>query len=450
MISLGDQPLPHSYDMEKAVLSCIIQDPVCAMVVESLPEEAFHIPQLRRVYKAMQTNYKTCQMDMLTLGDTLEREGVLDEVGGMAILRELYSAVPTVVNFDKYLESVKEHYHRRKMIMEMSESVGSCYDTSLDFQDIVAEHQKHANEPMDLLDKEEPSMSSYTDTAMESMRKTYNSDPSEIGISSGFMNLDRIIMGLRKEDYIILAARPSIGKTALAVSIGMNVAHFQHHVLFYSLEMNSNLLVQRMMACAAMVSRTDLWHKIRSWEEFEQELLKGKEILDRMPFHLDDHICKWEEVRHRIRAKCHKYPIELIEIDYMQLLHTQQKFRCREEELAYISGDIKNLARELEIPIMALAQLNRVAEDSRPQLSNLRESGAIEQDADIVALLHRKRPINDRESADLVHQGLPLPTDLAIAKNRNGMTGMCKLQFHEKYTLFEDQPRIDPKDYPQV
>lgn len=448
---IGDQPLPHTPEMEQAVLACIMQDTVCAAnAIETLPDDAFYVPANRRLFWGLKETYKTGMIDIVRVGEVLERHNFLDDIGGMDFVRNVYSAIPTIVNYDKYVLSVRENLLRRNLIASCYNLVGDCYEQSSDVEEALNKAQQIINAPVSIVDEPDVPISDITSKTIERMGKVYDGDPDVIGVSTGFQRINDIIWGLRPGEVIVIAARPSIGKTALALNMMVNIAHYGYHAYFISKEMDSVLLMERILYAAARVDKRALIERRADWHEFEQEFIRAKAKIDSLNLHFDDSRegC-WEDHRHKLRKACHKHPIKVAFLDYLQLMHLRKRGNMpREEEVARISSDAKTLARDLGIPLVIMAQLNRIAEDHRPNLANLRESGAVEQDADIVALLHRKRPTADREMAELSHQGKPLPTDVCIGKNRNGPTGIARLLFHERFTLFEDEDRIADEDVP--
>jgi len=449
---VGDQPLPHSPEMEKALISCCLQDPQYTADVLTLDEEAFYLPLTRRLFRTIKEVSKTYPIfDIISIGDYLERQGQLADIGGMETIRDIYATIPTVANYPRYMEVVRDNYRLRKMIAICSNAVGDAYEhikPSYEIIGSVGTQIMGIDEESGL--KKAENIWETTEKSIQRLHGIYTRNPEAIGIPTGFANIDRYIGGLRKGEVFVLAARPSIGKTALAMNIFRNVAFSGYPCRYYSLEMMADELTLRMMYYQAQISQYELMHRTVPWEEIEARLKQAKEILDRIPLSFEDSVVYWEDIEHRMRLAVLKDGCQVLGLDYLQLVYLRESKRhqTRENEVSYISQQLKKLAKELKVPVVVLAQLNRAAEGRTPSISDLRESGAIEQDADVVGLLNRKRETDDKDTLVLMRGGHPVDAELKIGKNRGGSTGVADLQWWAHFTTYTDKPRIEDEDVP--
>jgi replicative DNA helicase len=457
---IGDRPLPQSLDAERAVLSCILQDAgstLDTVLARLRLDECFYQPAHRRLLgciREMRTRTMAARIDLITVSDALERQGALEEIGGLPYLNELLGVAPTTANLDKYLECVLDAYLLRRLIDTSSRIAGRCFE---------------ADEQIDaLIDSVEQEILSITEmrteTTVKSIRELIpdainfleqlsKNDPSAMGLQTGFLDLDRLVGGLKPGELVVLAARPSIGKTTLVMNIARNVAvESKKAVGVFSLEMSSAQVVVRLLCSEARIDAKDLREGRLSNEQWRGELMPAADRLYSSPLLIDDTAqISALELRQKARRMKQEHDIALIVIDYLQLMRPTggNKTTNREQEVARLSSDIKSLAKELKIPILLLCQLNRQAEQGggKPKLSHLRESGAIEQDADMVFLLHRERETEagiTRE--EVLRKGIE--SELIVAKNRNGETGIVRLVFLPHFTRFENATRFGADDVP--
>ena len=435
-MELGKVP-PHDEDAEQAVLGSMLTDNDAVMAaVEVLKEDAFYREDNKIIYQAILNLYsKSEPIDIITLKDELESMGKFEQVGGFEYLASLPDKVPTTANVQKYIKIVEEKSVLRNLIKTANEIIELGYNPTEDVEDIMDGAEKKIFDIMQ--SKNTKSYTPIKDVLVESftnLEKLYNQKQHVTGVPTQFYDLDDKTAGLHGSELILVAARPAMGKTAFALNIATNAAlRANVPVAIFSLEMSKDQLVNRMLCSEAMVDS----NKVRTGKLDEEDWTKLAEAigpLSEAGVYIDDTpgISVME-----IRTKCRKLKMEknigLVVIDYLQLISGSNKRNgSREQEISEISRSLKVLAKELNVPVIALSQLSRAVEqrdDHRPMLSDLRESGAIEQDADIVMFLYRDDYYN-KESAE---------KDIAeviIAKQRGGSTGTVKLYWIGNYTKF--------------
>lgn len=435
-MELGKVP-PHDEDAEQAVLGSMLTDNDAVMAaVEVLKEDAFYRGDNKIIYQAILNLYsKSEPIDIITLKDELESMGKFEQVGGFEYLASLPDKVPTTANVQKYIKIVEEKSVLRNLIKTANEIIELGYNPTEDVEDIMDGAEKKIFDIMQ--SKNTKSYTPIKDVLVESftnLEKLYNQKQHVTGVPTQFYDLDDKTAGLHGSELILVAARPAMGKTAFALNIATNAAlRANVPVAIFSLEMSKDQLVNRMLCSEAMVDS----NKVRTGKLDEEDWTKLAEAigpLSEAGVYIDDTpgISVME-----IRTKCRKLKMEknigLVVIDYLQLISGSNKRNgSREQEISEISRSLKVLAKELNVPVIALSQLSRAVEqrdDHRPMLSDLRESGAIEQDADIVMFLYRDDYYN-KESAE---------KDIAeviIAKQRGGSTGTVKLYWMGNYTKF--------------
>ena len=435
-MELGKVP-PHDEDAEQAVLGSMLTDNDAVMAaVEVLKEDAFYREDNKIIYQAILNLYsKSEPIDIITLKDELESMGKFEQVGGFEYLASLPDKVPTTANVQKYIKIVEEKSVLRNLIKTANEIIELGYSPTEDVEDIMDGAEKKIFDIMQ--SKNTKSYTPIKDVLVESftnLEKLYNQKQHVTGVPTQFYDLDDKTAGLHGSELILVAARPAMGKTAFALNIATNAAlRANVPVAIFSLEMSKDQLVNRMLCSEAMVDS----NKVRTGKLDEEDWTKLAEAigpLSEAGVYIDDTpgISVME-----IRTKCRKLKMEknigLVVIDYLQLISGSNKRNgSREQEISEISRSLKVLAKELNVPVIALSQLSRAVEqrdDHRPMLSDLRESGAIEQDADIVMFLYRDDYYN-KESAE---------KDIAeviIAKQRGGSTGTVKLYWMGNYTKF--------------
>jgi replicative DNA helicase len=417
--------------------------------VEEIDAAHFHIPGHATIYEVLVELWNARKpIDLITLTQTLRDRRLLDQVGGPALVTSLFTFVPTAANLRYYLEIVREKFILRRVIGSCTECVARAYDEQDEVQNLMDEvEQKIFAITQDRAKKDLPSMKEQVMVAIESIEQLYEKRGGITGLPTGFAEIDRMVDGLHKAEMFVIAARPSMGKTALAMNIAEHVAlGAMKPVAIFSLEMSSQQLVQRMLCSRARVNLQKVRDGFLADRDFPN-LTASASVLAESKIFIDDTasltILDFRAKARRLKAQEH---VELIVIDYLQLLRSPSKRGqdSRQIEISEISAGIKALAKELDLPIVVLAQLNRNPENrtgdskGRPRLSDLRESGSIEQDADVVCLLVRDEYYADTDEEKEELQG---KATLIVAKQRNGPTGEVPLTFLKEFTRFEDRAR---------
>jgi len=437
-MELGRVP-PHDIEAEQAILGCMLTDKDAVVsAIEVLKEESFYREDNRAIFAAIYALYsKSEPVDIITVKAELVETGNFERVGGLEYLASLPERVPTTANVDKYIKIVEEKAALRDLITTSNELVALGYDETEDVDNIMDMAEKKVFELASK--KNTKGYSPLRDVLVESfdkIEKLYNNKGAFSGIPTGFYDFDRITSGLHGSELIILAARPAMGKSAFAINIATNVAvKAKVPVAIFNLEMAKEQVANRILSSEAMVDS----NKIRTGQLEDDDWTKLATtlgMLSEAPIYIDDTagISIME-----IRAKCRKLKLEknvgLVVIDYLQLVQpTGRKNGTREQEISEISRSLKILAKELDIPVIALAQLSRSVEkreDKRPMLSDLRESGSIEQDADIVMFIHRDDYYNDESERKNI-------AEIILAKHRAGSTGSVDLAWFPNFTKFEN------------
>ncbi len=456
----GDRPLPHNIDAETAVLASILIDSTTFDSVRGRlgSPESFYQPEHAVVYDAMcqigdDDSRGAKSIDIVTLSDELNKSNRLETIGGMAALRRLMDSVVTAANVEHYVNIVYENAVLRRLIRTSTDITDRCYNADGDFRELIDAIESRLNEVLsgDTTNLAVPVRDHIMDV-IDYMEQLNKEDPSAIGVRTGFNDLDRMITGLRPGEMFVLAARPSIGKTALALNMAENIALSSRKMAvgLFSLEMSTKMITLRLLCSRARVNIAQLRDSALSQARWK-DIMDTAQALKDAPIYVDDSAAGLDvmELRSRARRMKAEYDIQVLFIDYLQLMRPAGGNRntTRENDVAQISGGIKSLAKELNIPIVVLAQLNRQAEQigARPKLAHLRESGAIEQDADVVALLHRER---ETDSETPPPPNTPLEAEVIVAKHRNGPTGVAKMLWFPSYTRFENRSPVSDNDVP--
>ncbi|QUH29485.1 replicative DNA helicase [Vallitalea guaymasensis] len=427
---------PYSLEAEQSVIGSMILDrEAIATGSESLMPDDFYQPDLKVIFEAIIDLYnKNKAVDLVTLENKLKDEGVLDQIGGINYLSKLAVAVPTSAHIKNYAQIVKEKAVLRKLIKTSREIIDESYDGKNKLEDVLnGAEEKIFNIMQDRRTEEFSSIKDLVVPTLNKIETIHKNQGKVTGIPTGFIDLDYKTAGLQPSDLVLIAARPSMGKTAIALNMAQHAAIKENAATaIFSLEMSKEQLVNRLLCSEAMVDA----QKVRTGDLEDEDWAKiasGSSVLSNAPIYIDDTpgITVSE-----MKAKCRKLKLEkgldLILIDYLQLMSGNGKTESRQQEISEISRSLKALAREMEAPVVALSQLSRACEsraDHRPMLSDLRESGAIEQDADVVMFLYRDEYYNPESEAK--NQG-----ELIIAKQRNGPTGTIHLVWMGQYTKF--------------
>jgi replicative DNA helicase len=452
-----DRLPPHSIEAEQGVLGCVLQAPneCLGETIEKFKSgsEVFYDLRHRSIYEVLVEMFDHKEgIDLITLQQRLKDRQQLEAVGGLAYLSSLPDAVPSAANLEYYAEIVREKYLLRRMIAACTSVVARVYDHEGEVDALLDEVER------DILRISEARVESTANTIKDLVRKAINTvedfhqrQGTLTGIGTGFIDFDRMTNGLHEGEMIVIAARPSMGKTSLAMNIAEHVSvDLRLPVGVFSLEMTAESLVLRMLCSRARVNLRNIREGFLAERDFPK-LTGAAGKLANAPLFIDDtSALSILQLRAKARRMHQQYGIKLFVIDYLQLVHsTARRADNRQQEIADISNGIKALAKELRVPMMVLSQLNRDIEkekNRKPRLSDLRESGAIEQDADLVGLLYEPSSGGDDEGSGPEQDAKSM--DLYVAKQRNGPTGDVHLTFLRSYTRFESAAKISSDDVP--
>ena len=438
---------PQNLEAEAAVLGSMLLDKeAIARSVEHLDETSFYTESNRKIYQSILRLYdENKAVDIVTLIEDLKKRNALEEVGGPSYITDLANSIPTSANVDHYARIVKEKYLLRSLISTATTIAAESYEPSIEVEDLLDRAEKLIFDITsdNKRDARVVEMKDVIKESIETIDRLYQRKENITGIPTGFHDLDVKTAGLQKSDLIVLAGRPSMGKSALAISM-MEYAAVVEKVpcAYFSLEMSRDQLAQRMLCSIAGVNA----HKVRTGF-FSQtdwpKLVTAAGKLSESPIFIDDTPgISGLELRAKARRLKARYDIKLLFIDYLQLMRGAARIENRQQEISEISRSMKALARELDIPIIAISQLSRAVEqraDHRPMLSDLRESGAIEQDADMVMLILREEYYTPTEE----NKGV---AEVIIAKQRHGPVGTVKLAFLPEYTRFSNLARAEEEE----
>jgi replicative DNA helicase len=440
---------PHNLDAEASILGGVLIRNDALNSIESLGPEDFYDPRHREVFAAMkQLEAKSRPIDPVTLEEELARVSKLAAVGGLAFLTELLSVTPSADNIAHYAEIVRDKATARRLIQVASEITAKGFGEYGEVKDYLDQAEKSLFEVTQRSERGGPQpVMEVLKQVFRSFDQRFSASSGVTGVPSGFVDLDQMTAGLQPSDLVILAARPSMGKTSLAMSVAQNAClAFRYPAMVFSLEMSSPQLAERMLCSEARID-SSLLRRGQLQRQDMTNLTVAADAIAKAPMYIDDTPAM---TVNEVRARCRRWranrelfgdkPFGLIVVDYLQLMRgTQQgKNANREQEISEISRGLKALAKELHCPVVALSQLNRGVEqraDKRPMLSDLRESGAIEQDADVIMFIYRDEVYN-KEKTDK-----PGIAEIIIGKQRNGPIGAVELSFVGKFTRFENLSR---------
>ncbi len=436
---------PHNLEAEQSVLGSILLDKeAISKAIESLsPDGAdFYHDIHGKIFKAMvDLSEKSMPIDLVTLSDSFKDNNTLDPLGGIPYLAELLEHTPTAANLSWHIKIVKEKSLARKLISAATNIASEGYENSGDIEFLVDSAESNIFQiTQQRVTKSFHHIKTLVGDAFETIEKLYENKSHLTGVASGYTDLDKLTAGFQKSDLIIIAGRPGMGKTSFALNIAENAAiNDKVPVAVFSLEMSKEQLVQRMMSSQAKVNLQKLRSGYLSESDWGPLNIAVGKLYD-APIYIDDTPYQSAiELRAKARRWKNELGLKLIIIDYLQLMKGRADTNSREQEISEISRSLKGLAKELDLPIIALSQLSRRTEQregNRPQLSDLRESGAIEQDADVVMFVYRKALYEKKE--DLSIEDLN-SAEIIVAKQRNGPTDDVPLTFINEYAKFLNQ-----------
>jgi len=449
---------PHSVEAEQGVLGSMLISPreTIAECVEKINEEYFYVPAHRTIYNVLVDLWNAGQaIDLITFTQVLRDRSLLESVGGAAFVTSLFTFVPTAANVGYYIDIVRDKYILREIIATATESVRRAYEEQDEVNDLLDEvEQRIFAVGEDRFKGEMLSMKEQVMSTLESIEKLFENKGAITGVSTGFRDLDKLTSGLHSSEMIVIAARPSMGKTALAMNIAEHAAiEVKLPVAIFSLEMSAQQLVQRMLCSRARVNLAKTRDGFLAEADFPKLTHAASKLAEAKIFIDDSAGLSILELRAKARRLKAQQDVQLIIVDYLQLLRSTSRraHDNRQLEISEISAGLKGLAKELKIPIIVVAQLNRNPEirtgsgKGVPRLADLRESGSIEQDADLVGLLVREEYYADSDEERTELEG---KAELIIAKQRNGPIGQVKLTFLKNFTRFEDRAEdaVEPQE----
>ena len=439
---MAERVIPHSDEAERSVLGASMLDERALIeVAEKIKPEDFYKKNHQEIFAAMmQLHRQNAPVDSLTVSEELSKRGVLEMVGGRAYVAGLASDVPSIANASEYASIVAEKALLRNLIIVSDDVMSKSYadDTEAEKMLDYAEQQI-----MDIARKRQSrSVVALSDILLDNREMINERSKTKgqiTGVPTGLTDLDRKTSGLQKSDLIILAARPSMGKTAFALCVAKNAAAKGNKVMIFSLEMSKEQLTQRLLAMEAMVDSDKMRKGDLNTEDWKA-LSKAADSLDKAKIFIDDTPgMPLMEMKNKCRRLKEKEGLDLVIVDYLQLMEMGGRVESRQLEIAALSRQMKQMARELECPVIALSQLSRASEqrkDNRPILSDLRDSGAIEQDADVVLFLYRDEVYNPETEK-------PGECEVNVAKQRNGPIGVVEVRWLAPYTKFVNKMQGD-------
>ena len=439
-VSISDIPLPYNFLAEKIVLSCLlISYEAVEITIKTVRVETFYFINHQEIYKAIVEMYrKKIPINVISVNDFLKETGCLEKIGGTKVLLELLNQIPNLVYLEEYIQLIQDKFLRRSLINLGYEAINSAYITNIPLEKTLTDFEKKSFKLTNELIEEKRLTTAELFSTVFLELKQKSLKPELPGLASGFYDLDSLTQGFQKSDLIILAGRPSMGKTAFVLNITENILkNYKLPIIFFSLEMSKEQLIYRLLSNETGISQTRL--KLGNlYKDDWNKLKKSIQLYSKLPFFIND---EPNITIYDLRSKIKKIIFEqsnigLIVIDYLQLLlNSKIKTENRVQELSQITRSLKAIAKEFQTPIIALSQLSRNVENrinKRPILSDLRESGSIEQDADLVLMLYRENYYN---STTEKFENLA-PAELIIAKHRNGPLGVAKLSFQTDPTKF--------------
>ncbi|HLS60849.1 MAG TPA: replicative DNA helicase [Virgibacillus sp.] len=435
----NDRTPPHNIEAEQAVIGAIFLEPgAFSAASEILLAEDFYRASHQRIFQSMMTlSNKGEPIDLVTVTTLLSNEQVLDEAGGVSYLADIASSVPTAANIEYYSKIVEEKALLRRLIRTATDIVTTTFDKEGEVEDLLNEAEKNILEVSSR--NNAGAFKAIKDVLIDvydNIETLHQSDSRVTGVATGYRDLDQMTSGFQKNDLIIIAARPSVGKTAFALNIAQNVAtKTEENVAIFSLEMGADQLVSRMLCAEGNIDSQRLRTGKLEPDDWGKLTMAMGSLSNAGIFIDDSPGIRVNEIRSKCRRLKQEHGLGMIIIDYLQLIQGSDSSReNRQQEVSEISRSLKGLARELEVPLIALSQLSRGVEqrqDKRPMMSDLRESGSLEQDADIVGFLYR----DDYYDTESEQQNI---IEIIISKQRNGPTGTIELAFVKEYNKFVD------------
>tara|TARA_B100000614_G_C14542997_1_gene490998 strand:- start:110 stop:1444 length:1335 start_codon:yes stop_codon:yes gene_type:complete len=429
---------PHNLDAEVATLGAVLLDaPAITRVVDYVRPDDFYRQAHGRIFEAILHLWDRGEsIDLITLTAELQANGQLDRVGGAAYISSLTTAVPTSANVEYYAQIVQQTSLRRRLITLAAEITESCFDDTIPTRQVIEEAERRIFELAETNQTQgfQPAKEVVKRT-VDAIEKLYHNQDDFTGVPTGFHALDNMTSGFQNSEFIIIGARPSVGKTAFALSMAANIAIGRKiPVGIFTLEMSDMALMQRLIASEARIPSQVIRTGMLRTSDFANLTNAASRIYDSPLWISDTPGMRLLDLRAQARRMVGQHGVRILIVDYLTLITNENAELARHEQIAEISRSLKALARELEVPVIALSQVSRDTEGKRPLLSNIRESGSIEQDADVVLFLHRERNL-EKESTETLNV---IETELIVAKQRNGPVGTIQIAFVPRYTKFEN------------
>jgi len=437
-MNLKDKVPPHNLVAEQATLGALLLDwDALGNVISYLRPERFYSLQNQKIFEAILTlDSRGIRGDLVTLIDELRSSGDLEAAGGPAYISSLTDTVPTSANVEYYAKIVFDQYIRRELITLSSKSISEAHDDTFTSELVLEEAQNRIFELSDSKQSQNVQhVQNLIGPIIENIEKVYKNKKELVGIPSGLTDLDTMTYGFQNSELIIIGARPSMGKTALALSMIQHIA-FEKKIptAFFSLEMSNVQVMQRLLSLEAKISGEKIRTGALKLEHFQRIQDAAGRIYE-SPLWIDDTPnMKLLELRSTARRLRAQNKVQIIFIDYIGLIQNENTKIPRHEQIGEVSRSLKSLARELKIPIVVLSQVGRQSEGNKPTLADLRDSGSIEQDADVIMFLHRER----METTGEGEKPKTIPTELILSKQRNGPTGTAKITFIPRFAKFEN------------
>ena len=431
--------VPQNLDAERSVLGALLLHTDAVVDVTFLKPEDFYLPKHQQVFQAILATYNArSATDPIVVGEELSRQGKLEEIGGHEQLMDLMEGVITAAGVVYHSEIVREKAIARRLLETCLDVARRAYENESEAKELLDEAERKIFE-ISGMDKsgDAVSIADVLQKTFEKIDRLRERDGRLTGLATEYYDFDDMTGGLQPGELVIIAARPSMGKTTFALNLTERVSKFDKGIAFFSLEMSNQQVIQNMLCCRAQIDGSSM-RKGRITDQQYKRLQEEAAKLYETPIFIDDTPgISITQLRAKARRLKQKHGIDMIVVDYLQLMTGGGRFESRQQEISAISRGLKSVARELSVPVLALSQLNRDVEnrdDHRPRMSDLRESGAIEQDADVILLLHRDDYFNPTEE----NRGL---AQVIIAKQRNGPTGEVALRFFREFMRFENYTR---------
>ena len=447
---MGDRPLPHQAEVEKAVLSALLQEPEATYGdLDRLTTADFYVPLHKRLYATLTEMAKTkdpATIDLIAIDAFLASRGQSDEVGGLMMLRDVSKAIPSIANFQEHIKTVKMVSRQRQLIQEASIILGKAFETPVeDVPALIGEAEQTIQNIAEGDDAGQMQwVGDVVPAANERIMGKRLGEIKYVGYPTSIRNVNNVLGGMKPGEMIVVGARPSIGKTTFMINLALGLARDGICPAIFSLETGTESLTEKVIHIAAKLSSSRIAQMLP--DELRRILDEASIEVASLPILMDDTRRYYEDITTQARVAVRKQGARVLMMDYFQIMQTVKDFKNSNDKYEYMSNGIQALARDLGVPIIVLAQMNRDAEGGGGKISHLKNTGALEQDADVVGLLDRKRETDDDETAAQLESGMGIETRLKVVKNRNGRTGTAKMTFYPESSTFTNySPGYNPE-----